>query len=101
MIFVYQPLSSTSDANFNFTEIDARVETSSQGRYLFGYIFIAGGLGTLIVTLVFSDSEFSFGVENAATIQTGVIISIIVFVVITGGVGSNMEGNDLNRQYVD
>jgi hypothetical protein len=47
----------------------------------------------LIITLVFSDSEFSFGVENAATIQTGVIISIIVFVVITGGVGSNMEGN--------
>ena len=55
----------------------------------------------MIITLVFSDSEFSFGVENAATIQTGVIISIIVFVVITGGVGSNMEGNDLNRQYVD
>ena len=47
----------------------------------------------MIITLVFSDSEFSFGVENAATIQTGVIISIIVFVVITGGVGSNMEGN--------
>ena len=78
---------SISDANFNFTEIDARVETSSQGRYLFGYIFIAGGLGTLIVTLVFSDSVFSFGVTNAATIQTGVIISIIVYVVINVGVG--------------
>jgi hypothetical protein len=78
---------SKSDVDFNFIEIDARVETSSQGRYLFGYIFFAGGLGALIITLVFSDSVFSFGVTNAASIQTGIIISIIVYVVITGGVG--------------